>query len=59
MSIGVGRYTAAAIASIAFNEKVGLVDGNVARVLARLRRIGADLDSKVRKCQNSKTTQGT
>lgn len=44
---GVGRYTAAAIASIAYNEKVGLVDGNVVRVLARLRLIGAQIESKV------------
>jgi A/G-specific adenine glycosylase len=33
---GVGPYTAAAIASIAFGEPVGLVDGNVTRVFARL-----------------------
>jgi A/G-specific adenine glycosylase len=33
---GVGRYTAAAIASIAFGEPVALVDGNVERVLQRL-----------------------
>jgi A/G-specific adenine glycosylase len=33
---GVGRYTAAAIASIALNEAVPLVDGNVERVFARL-----------------------
>lgn len=32
---GVGDYTAAAIASIAFNEDVASVDGNVYRVLAR------------------------
>ena len=44
---GVGRYTASAIASIAFNEVVGVVDGNVARVLARLRRIGIKIDSSV------------
>ena len=42
---GVGKYTAAAIASIAFNEPVGLVDGNVVRVLSRLRIIGADSSS--------------
>src|SRR5215471_14378684 len=29
---GVGRYTAAAIASIAFGQKVAVVDGNVERV---------------------------
>jgi A/G-specific adenine glycosylase len=33
---GVGRYTAAAIASIAFAEPVAVVDGNVERVLQRL-----------------------
>jgi A/G-specific adenine glycosylase len=33
---GVGRYTAGAIASIAFNERAPIVDGNVARVLARI-----------------------
>jgi A/G-specific adenine glycosylase len=34
---GVGRYTAAAIASIAFNHPVAVVDGNVERVLARVK----------------------
>jgi A/G-specific adenine glycosylase len=33
---GIGDYTAAAIASIAFGEPVAAVDGNVARILARL-----------------------
>jgi A/G-specific adenine glycosylase len=33
---GIGRYTAAAIASIAFDERVAVVDGNVERVLARM-----------------------
>ena len=33
---GIGRYTAAAIASIVFNEPVAVVDGNVERVLERL-----------------------
>ena len=33
---GVGRYTAAAIASIAFGEPVAVVDGNVERVLQRV-----------------------
>ena len=32
---GIGRYTAAAIASIAFDEPVAVVDGNVERVLQR------------------------
>jgi A/G-specific adenine glycosylase len=38
---GIGRYTAAAIASIAFAEAVAVVDGNVERVLRRL--AGIDL----------------
>jgi A/G-specific adenine glycosylase len=33
---GIGRYTAAAIASIAFGQPVAVVDGNVERVLQRL-----------------------
>ncbi|MBN2492327.1 MAG: A/G-specific adenine glycosylase [Planctomycetes bacterium] len=33
---GVGRYTAGAIASIAFGERAPVLDGNVKRVLARL-----------------------
>jgi A/G-specific adenine glycosylase len=33
---GIGRYTAAAIASIAFDEPVAVVDGNVERVLSRV-----------------------
>ncbi len=33
---GVGRYTAGAVASIAFDRSAPIVDGNVARVLARL-----------------------
>ena len=33
---GIGRYTAAAIASIAYGEKCAVLDGNVERVLARL-----------------------
>jgi A/G-specific adenine glycosylase len=32
---GIGRYTAAAIGSIAFDESVAVVDGNVERVLQR------------------------
>ncbi len=33
---GVGRYTSAAVASIAFGEPVAVVDGNVKRVIDRL-----------------------
>ncbi len=36
---GIGRYTAAAILSIAFNQDVAVLDGNVKRVLSRLFRL--------------------
>ncbi|MFL5311921.1 MAG: A/G-specific adenine glycosylase [Myxococcales bacterium] len=36
---GFGAYTAAAVASLAFAEQAPLVDGNVARVLARVLRL--------------------
>jgi A/G-specific adenine glycosylase len=39
---GVGRYTAGAVASIAFDEPAAIVDGNVARVLVRVDRIERD-----------------
>jgi A/G-specific adenine glycosylase len=41
---GVGPYTAAAIASIAFNEPVIAVDGNVLRVASRLFLISDPID---------------
>jgi A/G-specific adenine glycosylase len=40
---GIGAYTAAAIACIAFGEKTVPVDGNVERVLTRLHRIEDEL----------------
>jgi A/G-specific adenine glycosylase len=40
---GIGNYTAAAILSIAFGKKHAVLDGNVARVLARLGAIRGDL----------------
>ncbi len=40
---GIGRYTAAAILSIAFGAKHAVLDGNVARVLARISAIRGDL----------------
>lgn len=33
---GFGPYTSSAVASLAFNEKVGVLDGNVIRVLSRV-----------------------
>ncbi|HEV2102164.1 MAG TPA: A/G-specific adenine glycosylase [Candidatus Acidoferrum sp.] len=40
---GIGAYTAAAILSIAFQKKFAVLDGNVARVIARLNAIRGDL----------------
>jgi len=40
---GIGRYTAGAIASIAYDAREPLVDGNVMRVLARLYGIDEDM----------------
>jgi A/G-specific adenine glycosylase len=40
---GIGRYTAGAIASIAFGEPVPVLDGNVIRVLARLTDLPDDV----------------
>jgi len=50
---GIGDYTAAAIASIAFGEPVAAIDGNVLRVASRLWRLndpipGARLKAEVR-----------
>lgn len=42
---GVGRYTAAAIASFAFGEPVAVVDGNVYRFLSRYFGIDTPIDS--------------
>jgi A/G-specific adenine glycosylase len=44
---GIGRYTAGAILSIAFGQPEPLVDGNVARVLARLFAIRQNVKSTV------------
>ena len=40
---GIGRYTAAAVLSIAYDVPLAAVDGNVARVLARLGAVRGDL----------------
>ena len=40
---GIGRYTAAAVLSIAYDEPLAVLDGNVARVLARLGAVRGDL----------------
>ena len=40
---GIGRYTAAAIAAIAYDRPATVVDGNVERVMARLRAVETPL----------------
>jgi len=46
---GIGPYTAAAIASFAFNERVAVVDGNVYRLLSRYFGISTPIDSTIGK----------
>ena len=43
---GIGSYTAGAVASIAYRIPAPAVDGNVLRVLARLRRDGRDMQKQ-------------
>ena len=42
---GIGKYTAAAIASFAFHEPVPVIDGNVYRVLSRVFGVADDIGS--------------
>ena len=44
---GIGKYTSAAIASFAHNEPVGVVDGNVYRVLSRVFGVADPIDQSV------------
>jgi A/G-specific adenine glycosylase len=46
---GIGTYTAAAVASFAFGERVPVVDGNVYRVLARVFGISDDITTTTAK----------
>jgi A/G-specific adenine glycosylase len=48
---GVGRYTAGAVASIAFGHRAAAVDGNVARVLARWFAIRRAIDQPAARAQ--------
>ncbi|OEK07136.1 A/G-specific adenine glycosylase [Roseivirga misakiensis] len=55
---GIGRYTAAAIASIAFDQPNAVVDGNVYRVLSRVFGISDDIaDSKTLRIFEKKANQ--
>jgi A/G-specific adenine glycosylase len=44
---GIGRYTAGAISSIAFNQPTPILDGNVIRVLSRVFGVEGDPKAKV------------
>ena len=44
---GIGRYTAGAVASIAFGRRAPILDGNVMRVLCRIDRIETDPRERV------------
>jgi A/G-specific adenine glycosylase len=52
---GIGAYTAAAILSIAYDKKLAVLDGNVARVIARLGAIRGDMRTGSRWQQLQKT----
>jgi A/G-specific adenine glycosylase len=45
---GIGRYTAAAVLSIAYGAPLAVLDGNVARVLARIGAVRGDLRATAR-----------
>jgi len=55
---GIGNYTAAAVLSIAYGEKYAVLDGNVARVLARLGAIQGDIREPQRWQQLQETADG-
>jgi A/G-specific adenine glycosylase len=48
---GIGRYTAGAIASIAFNQRAPVLDGNVIRVFARLTDLDEDVSQEATKAK--------
>ena len=55
---GIGNYTAAAILSIAYGKQLAVLDGNVARVLARLGAIHGDIREPQRWVQLQETANG-
>lgn len=56
---GIGSYTAGAVASIAFGQAVPAVDGNVLRILSRIRLDGRDIsDTKVKKAVEDELAEG-
>jgi A/G-specific adenine glycosylase len=55
---GIGRYTAGAICSIAFNQPVPVLDGNVIRVLTRVFGIGENPHEKKTNAQLWRLAEG-
>jgi A/G-specific adenine glycosylase len=55
---GIGNYTAAAILSIVFAQKYAVLDGNVARVLARIGAVRGDLRESKRWQELQETADG-
>jgi A/G-specific adenine glycosylase len=55
---GIGQYTAAAVLSIAYDEPLAVLDGNVARVLSRLGAIRGDLRAPGRWTELQSAAQG-
>ena len=57
---GIGAYTAGAVASIAFGERVSAVDGNVLRVAARVALLEGDImDTRVRREMQQRMDRAT
>lgn len=54
---GIGRYTAAAVLSIAFGTPLAVLDGNVVRVLARLGAVRGDVRAPRRRRQLERTAE--
>ena len=54
---GIGRYTAAAVLSIAYDVPLAVLDGNVARVLARLGAVRGDLREPSRGVPRSRSAK--
>ncbi|MCY7352828.1 MAG: A/G-specific adenine glycosylase [Cytophagaceae bacterium] len=55
---GIGSYTAAAVASFAFGERVAVLDGNVFRVLARVFGVETDITTTAAKKEFTQLANG-
>ncbi|MDO5037566.1 MAG: A/G-specific adenine glycosylase [Tissierellia bacterium] len=54
---GIGPYTAGALASIAFGQRVGAIDGNVLRIMTRIFEISDPIDRVATKRQVAEKVQ--